>query len=73
MGTWQAGKKQWVGIEDAQPQSNAIVGARNAEQAVANAKAGNVKLSEQDLQQIDAIGRLVTDHLDDSPGMWTWA
>ncbi|OKH36326.1 aldo/keto reductase [Calothrix sp. HK-06] len=57
----------------AQPQSNAIVGARNAEQAVANAKAGTVKLSEQDLQQIDAIGRLVTDHLDDSPGMWTWA
>jgi aryl-alcohol dehydrogenase-like predicted oxidoreductase len=56
----------------AQPQSNAIVGARNAEQAVANAKAANVKLSQQDLQDIDAIGRLVTDHHDDTSLMWNW-
>lgn len=54
----------------AQPQSNAIVGARNAEQAAANAKAAEVKLSEEDLKEIDAIGRTVTDHLDDNPVMW---
>jgi myo-inositol catabolism protein IolS len=56
----------------AQPQSNAIVGARNAEQAVANASSGDVKLSKQDLQEIDAIGRLVTDRHDDTSLMWNW-
>ncbi|GGA26024.1 hypothetical protein CYANOKiyG1_41980 [Okeania sp. KiyG1] len=54
----------------AQPQTNAIVGARNAEQATANAKAGDVKLSENELAEIDAIGRIVTDSLDDRPVMW---
>lgn len=53
-----------------QPQTNAIAGARNAEQASQNAKAAEVKLSAQELQEIDAIGRLVTDHLDDNPIMW---
>ncbi len=54
----------------AQPQTNAIVGARNAEQATANAKAGDVKLSSDELAEIDAIGRIVTDPLDDRPVMW---
>lgn len=57
----------------AQPQSNAIAGARNAEQATANAKAAEVKLTPQELQEIDAIGKSVTDHLDDNPVMWAWS
>lgn len=57
----------------AQPQTNAIVGARNAEQSVQNAKAADVKLSPEDLAEIDAIGRTVTDRLDDSPIMWDWS
>jgi aryl-alcohol dehydrogenase-like predicted oxidoreductase len=66
----------------AQPQTNAlavggrvsaIAGARNAEQASQNAKAVEVKLSIQELQEIDPIARLVTDHLDDNPVMWDWA
>ncbi len=56
----------------AQPQTQAIVGARNAEQAAANAKAADIQLSAQDLQEIDAIGRIVTDHLDENPLMWNW-
>ena len=56
----------------AQPQTNAIVGARNAEQAVANAKAADVQLSPDELKEIDAIGRIVTDHLDDNPVMWNF-
>lgn len=54
----------------AQPQTNAIVGARNGEQAADNAKAAEVKLSQEDLKEIDAIGRTVTDHLDNNPVMW---
>lgn len=56
----------------AQPQSGAIAGARHPEQATANAQAASVQLSPKDLHQIDAIGRIVTDHLDDSPVMWHW-
>lgn len=56
----------------AQPQTNAIAGARNAEQAAANAKAADVDLSADELAEIDTIGRIVTDHLDDSPVMWEW-
>jgi len=56
----------------AQPQSQAIVGARNAEQAQSNAKAADIQLSAEDLQEIDAIGRIVTDNLDDNPVMWNW-
>jgi myo-inositol catabolism protein IolS len=55
-----------------QPQANAIVGARNAEQAVQNAVAGDLQISAEDLQTIDAIGRTVTDPLDDNPNMWNW-
>lgn len=54
----------------AQPQTNAIVGARGSQQAVANAQASEVKLSAEELQEIDRIGRSVTDHLDDNPVMW---
>ena len=56
----------------AQPQTNAIVGVRNAEQAVENAKAGELKLSNEDLAAIDDIGRIVTGALDDNPLMWNW-
>ena len=56
----------------AQPQTQAIVGARNAQQAAANALAADIQLSADDLQEIDAIGRIVTDHLDDNPVMWNW-
>jgi myo-inositol catabolism protein IolS len=57
----------------AQPATHAIVGARNTEQAVQNAKAAEVKLSVAELAEIDNIGRTVTDHLDDNPVMWLWS
>ncbi|WP_421657042.1 aldo/keto reductase [Leptothermofonsia sp. ETS-13] len=56
----------------AQPQTSAITGVRNAQQAVENAKAANIRLSEADLAEINAIGRSVTDYLDDNPVMWNW-
>ncbi|MBD2440386.1 aldo/keto reductase [Nostoc sp. FACHB-110] len=56
----------------AQPQANAIAGARYAEQAQDNAKAADVKLSAEEIAEIDSIGRIVTDHLDDNPVMWSW-
>ncbi len=56
----------------AQPQSNAIAGVRNAEQASQNAKAAEVNLSTDELQEIDSISRQVTDHLDNNPVMWDW-
>ena len=54
----------------AQPQTNAIAGARNAEQASANAKAASVNLAAEELQAIERIGKQVTDHLDQNPVMW---
>ena len=56
----------------AQPQTNAIAGARNAQQAQDNAGATQVKLSPEEIQEIDCIGRQVTDPLDDNPVMWNW-
>lgn len=53
----------------AQPQVSAIAGACNSDQTVQNAKAAEIQLSESDLAEIDAIGRSVTDHLDDNPVM----
>lgn len=50
----------------------AIAGARNADQAVQNAKAGAASLPEDELAEIDRIGRTVTDHLGDDPVMWKW-
>ena len=54
----------------AQPQTHAIVGARNVEQAIANPQAADVILSLEDIQEIDRIGRTVTDALDDRSVMW---
>ena len=54
----------------AQPQTNAIVGARNVEQSVENAKAAEITLSVEELKEIDTIGRTVTDRLDENPVMW---
>ncbi|QSJ15132.1 aldo/keto reductase [Nostoc sp. UHCC 0702] len=56
----------------AQPQTNAIAGARYPEQATDNARATDIKLSPEEIAQIDAIGRIVTDYLDHSPVMWNW-
>jgi len=53
-----------------QPNTCAIAGARTAEQVEQNAKAGEVLISPSDLEEIDQIGRSVTDHLDDNPVMW---
>jgi myo-inositol catabolism protein IolS len=55
----------------AQPQTTAIVGARNAAQAEENAQAAAVQLSPADLAEIDAISRTVTDHLPTDPVMWS--
>ncbi len=57
----------------AQPNSNAIVGARKPEQATENAKAADIKLSEEDLAEMDRISHLVTDQLDQDPVMWKFA
>jgi len=48
-----------------------IAGARNADQVIQNARAAEIALSENDLARIDEIGRLVTDHLDENPVMWS--
>ena len=56
----------------AQPQTNAVAGARNAEQAEDNAQAASVTLSSEELKEIDRIGRQVTDHLDPNPVMWNF-
>jgi aryl-alcohol dehydrogenase-like predicted oxidoreductase len=56
----------------AQPQTNTIAGARNVQQATDNAKAAQVQLTADDIAQIDAIGRIVSDRLDDNPVMWEW-
>jgi myo-inositol catabolism protein IolS len=56
----------------AQPETVAVVGARTAAQAAANAAAGDVQLSDEDLAAIDAIGRTVTDPMDADPVMWSW-
>lgn len=54
----------------AQPNTCAIAGARNAEQAAQNAAAGSVQLSAEDLAAMDRISRSVTEHLDDNPVLW---
>jgi aryl-alcohol dehydrogenase-like predicted oxidoreductase len=54
----------------AQPNTCAIAGARNAEQVEQNSKAGEIFIAPDDLDEIDHIGRSVTDHLDDNPVMW---
>jgi len=54
------------------PGVNAIAGARNPVQASQNAKAGNTVLSEEDICEMDEIGKTVTDLLEDDPVMWKW-
>ncbi|WP_414544942.1 aldo/keto reductase [Nostoc sp. CCY0012] len=56
----------------AQPQTSAIAGARYPEQAKDNALAVNIQLSAAEIAEIDAIGRIVTDHLDNNSVMWNW-
>jgi aryl-alcohol dehydrogenase-like predicted oxidoreductase len=59
----------WVIAHD---NTGAIAGARNAQQATANAAAADVRLSYEDLAEMDRIGRTVTDRLDDNPVMWAF-
>lgn len=54
----------------AQPQTVAIAGARNSEQVLSNARAAEVKIPSDMMEQMDAIARQVTDYLDDRPVMW---
>jgi aryl-alcohol dehydrogenase-like predicted oxidoreductase len=53
------------------PGACAIAGARSAAQATDNAAAARVDLTPDDLAEMDAIGRTVTDHLDDNPVQWS--
>jgi aryl-alcohol dehydrogenase-like predicted oxidoreductase len=55
-----------------QPCALAVAGARSAAQAVENAAAGTLRLPPEVLARIEAIGRRVTDHLDDNPVQWSW-
>jgi aryl-alcohol dehydrogenase-like predicted oxidoreductase len=51
--------------------ASVIVGARNAEQVQGNLDAATFVIDEADLQEIDRIGRTVTDNLeDDQTNMW---
>jgi aryl-alcohol dehydrogenase-like predicted oxidoreductase len=54
------------------PGTCAIAGARKAEQVIQNAKAAEVSLPEGDLAEMDAVGRMVTDYLDQNPVMWNF-
>jgi myo-inositol catabolism protein IolS len=56
----------------AQPNTCAIAGARNPEQAMQNAAAAQIELTVAELQALDEISHSVTDHLDDNPVMWKW-
>ncbi len=53
-----------------QPGICAIAGSRNARQAIQNAQAANVHLSDEDIAAVNKIGKLVSDHLGDEPMMW---
>ncbi|MGI0483438.1 aldo/keto reductase [Geminocystis sp. CENA526] len=55
-----------------QPQTNAIVGARNENQVKGNAKAIEVNLTQEDVIKISDIGYQVTQDLDDNPVMWNF-
>lgn len=53
-----------------QPQTNAIAGARYPQQAEDNAKAVEINLAAEEIAEIDNIGRIVTDHFDNTGIMW---
>ena len=59
----------WV---TSKPNTCAIAGARNRDQAIDNAGAGTVIIPPSDFEEIDAISCLVTDYLDENPVMWRW-
>ncbi|MDJ1171059.1 aldo/keto reductase [Roseofilum sp. BLCC_M154] len=52
------------------PRTHAIAGFRNIQQVQDNAKAAEIKLSEEDLEKISAIGSTVTDHIQYHPVLW---
>ena len=54
----------------AKPGVCAIAGARNAMQAVDNARAAEVFLTEAELAEMDRISRPVTDLIDENPVQW---
>lgn len=56
----------------AQPNTCAIAGARNVDQATNNAAAMEIALNADTLAQMETIGRTVTDKLDDNPVQWQW-
>ena len=56
----------------AKPGVCAIAGVRNAEQASDNAGAGDIVLSEAELDQMDHISRPVVELIDDDPVLWRW-
>lgn len=57
----------------AQPQTCAIAGARTADQVVGNAQAASVTLTQHTLETMESISRMVTDYLDETPAMWSFA
>ncbi|MDX2231405.1 MAG: aldo/keto reductase [Leptolyngbyaceae cyanobacterium bins.349] len=57
----------------AQPQTNAIVGVRHADQAIENANAAAVSLSAEELAEISAIGMAVFTPMNDgNPVLWNF-
>jgi aryl-alcohol dehydrogenase-like predicted oxidoreductase len=56
----------------AKPSVCAIAGARNADQAIDNARAGAVTLNDAELEELDRISRPVTDLIDENPVQWKW-
>jgi aryl-alcohol dehydrogenase-like predicted oxidoreductase len=57
----------------AHPKTCAIAGARNSNQAIQNSRAMEITISEIDLEDMDRIGKSVSDHIDDNPVMWKWS
>lgn len=55
-----------------QPETFAIVGARNSEQVEANAKACDFQLTAMELQEIDHLSENVTKHMLQNEMMWQW-
>ncbi|MEJ2659155.1 MAG: aldo/keto reductase [Desulfobacteraceae bacterium] len=54
------------------PDTFAIAGARNPQQAIQNAAAARMRLSAEEMQALDQISASVTAHLDDNPVLWKW-
>ena len=54
----------------AHPGTCAIAGARSVEQVLENAKAAEVRITPAEMDEMDRIGRRVTDTLDSDPVLW---